>query len=626
MTSEKTNPQITVLSLFAGCGGLDIGFREAGFSVVASVELIDVFCKSLKANSDFYGKNHQVICADIRDFSPKQCGIQNVDFVIGGPPCQSFSAAGRRAGGVYGINDIRGTLFWHYCRILTEVNAKGFLFENVRGILSANGGAAWKTIVNAFAETGYKLNHAVLDAAEFGVPQHRERLILIGTKGAEQIRFPLPTHGPMSANKQKYIGAGDAINDLSDPLEKYVPYGGKYESCLLEIPPGSNYLFLTEKMGHPRPRFAWRSRFSDFLYVADPNVPTKTIVASPGKWAGPFHWNKRKFTINELKRLFSYPDNYSLAGTNIEKTKQIGNSVAPHLARILADSVKKQFFGYDTGVQLAPLDFEFHHDVRKGDKARRTRSNVRSNKEFREQDQRDLFENLNIKWPTLKLVAEYYYDAPRSRLLDHGSKRSGHLFKIHAKLDGGVWRCKILGDKSKSLSAKLAVNFIRPIAKSFERIEVEAANFDCNFVAVLWDMVDECVRASSSYDNIQKLYGHFTEPYPQFKASITASDEAMGMGAIKAAVNICNEGFVSKYHPLSILENWLPDLVDANHRAQFLRFCGFDLRNHLTNRTIPENCFRICYPFTTPINSKTFVRWVDDGMHKTADLDSSRDN
>ena len=152
-------------------------------------------------------------------------------------------------------------------------------------------------------------------------------------------------------------------------------------------------------MGHKKPLFAWRPRFSDFLYVADPAKPTKTIVASPGKWAGPFHWNKRKFTLKELKRLFSYPDSYELFGSDAEKIKQLGNSVPPVLAKILACSVLQQLFGVDKLIKLAPDGFKFHHDSRKGEKAKDTKTKVLSNKIFNGYVQPDFFEIFCKKWP-----------------------------------------------------------------------------------------------------------------------------------------------------------------------------------------------------------------------------------
>ena len=166
---------IRTLSLFSGAGGLDIGFHDAGFEIVEQVEIEDKFVASLRANSGHgkYFPESKVESIDIREFYPP--ADMKVDFIIGGPPCQSFSAAGRRAAGVQGTSDQRGTLFEEYVPLLKQLKPKGFLFENVYGITGANDGKAWQSICKAFAGAGYTISPRVLDAADYGVPQHRER-------------------------------------------------------------------------------------------------------------------------------------------------------------------------------------------------------------------------------------------------------------------------------------------------------------------------------------------------------------------------------------------------------------------------------------------------------------------
>ena len=141
---DNNIPKIRTLSLFSGAGGLDIGFHDVGFDIIESVEIEEKFCQTLKLNSG-KGKrfnNSKVNCIDIREYTGKHLG--NIDFIIGGPPCQTFSAAGRRANGVLGTTDARGVLFREYVRLLQELSPVGFLFENVYGIIGAQGGEAWK--------------------------------------------------------------------------------------------------------------------------------------------------------------------------------------------------------------------------------------------------------------------------------------------------------------------------------------------------------------------------------------------------------------------------------------------------------------------------------------------------
>lgn len=189
--------EIRVLSLFSGGGGLDIGFHDAGFTIVECNELVKKFATTLSLNSTPKGRLHgsKIVCMDINEYNPD---VENIDFIIGGPPCQTFSAAGARAAGVNGIDDDRGNLFKQYVRILDKLKPKGFLFENVYRIVGAQGGKPWKLIQEAFQDVGYRLHWRILDAADFGVPQFRERLIIVGLQDGS-FYFPYPTHGPDSS-------------------------------------------------------------------------------------------------------------------------------------------------------------------------------------------------------------------------------------------------------------------------------------------------------------------------------------------------------------------------------------------------------------------------------------------
>jgi DNA (cytosine-5)-methyltransferase 1 len=182
------------------------------------------------------------------------------------------------------LNDARGTLFHEFVRILQVVRPRGFLFENVYGITGANGGQAWAQIRDAFTEAGYRVFHRILDAADYGVPQHRERAIIVGVREGT-FAFPRPTHGPDSPNDRPYYTAGLAVSDAAFETDTPAMVNGRYGHLLSEVPPGLNYSFFTERMGHPRPVFAWRSKFSDFLYKADPSVPVRTIKAQGSQYA-----------------------------------------------------------------------------------------------------------------------------------------------------------------------------------------------------------------------------------------------------------------------------------------------------------------------------------------------------
>ena len=354
-TCQNSLMGIPTLSLFSGAGGLDIGFRQAGFNIKVAVEIEEKFTATLKSNAGS-GSAHggtKILTTDIRYYEPSH--DDDFEFVIGGPPCQTFSAAGRRAGGVIGTSDDTGALFKEYVRLLSTINPKGFLFENVYGITGAGKGKAWKEIQAAFEGIGYNISSRVLDSADYGVPQHRDRLFILGLKKGSY-EFPTPVLGPDAPGEPAFYSAMEAIGGLPPPSpEDLLSVGGRYGHLLDDIPPGLNYSFYTEKLGHPHPVFSWRSKFSDFLYKADPDVPVRTIKARGGLYTGPFHWDNRPFTIAELKRLQTFPDDYVLAGGRQAIIEQIGNSVPPQMARILALSIITQVFGITEPMSLPTL-------------------------------------------------------------------------------------------------------------------------------------------------------------------------------------------------------------------------------------------------------------------------------
>ena len=332
------------LSLFSGAGGLDIGFHRAGFDIIGCVEIEKQYCETLKTNRDngkYFNPEAKIYCEDIRSFKPEEFVNKKIECVIGGPPCQPFSAAGRRSGGVPGMQDDRGMLFESYCHVLEILRPRVFIFENVYGLKGANNGEAWDEISKSFSALGYSIKAEILDAADYGVPQHRERLILIGTLDTDFV-FPEPTNGPDSRSGRPLVSIWDAINDIQNESKNVSEdIGGLYGHLLPLVPEGLNYSFFTKEMGYPEPYFAWRSKFHDFLYKADRNLPCRTLKAQPGKFTGPFHWNNRHFTIHELMRIQSFPDDYIITGTNTQIIAQIGNSVPPRLAEVLAVSVRE---------------------------------------------------------------------------------------------------------------------------------------------------------------------------------------------------------------------------------------------------------------------------------------------
>jgi len=602
--------KIKTLSLFSGGGGLDIGFHQAGFDIVACLEIDKPSCQTLEINRGKYlGQNAQIFNNDITTTPPESLGLDGIEFIIGGPPCQSFSAAGRRAGGVHGINDTRGSLFWYYCQYLKYFMPKGFLFENVKGILQANKADDWKIIVESFSSVGYQLNYMVLDAADYGVPQYRERLVMVGTRKdiAKDFRFPLPTHGPDSKNCIPYVTAGEAFKDIDDPNEIVPPYSGKYGHLLPDIPAGLNYSFYTEKMGHPFPQFAWRSKFSGFLYKLSPNQVSKTIVAHQGKYDGPFHWKNRKLNIKELKRLQSFPDDYQLIESKVESVKQIGNSVAPLMASALARAVAKQIFeAKEYSIELMPKGFECSHGARKALKAKKTRRKTIKN--TTSPDQLSLLKNEKAYTQRLKI---------NDRLVFENDK----VFARKAELNNGEWKIELTTPHQTNLRHHIVLDFSNPVGCEFKKIDVVILCEDVLDLRFLWDAIHDAVQQSSSYESLQPLYGHFTEPYPKFimhyesfAENKCSHKDIFMLGIFKKFPQFED---LSKTQSFDTLPACSGDIIQY---LRELRECNFDIRIHETNRAIKKDHYKICYPFSLPSNSKRYVTWKEVGQHNTGDV------
>ena len=201
--------QYTIMDLFAGVGGLSYGFSVLPqFHIVAANEIE----KDISVAYTLNHPNVEMLNCDIKDLTDevleKVLRGKKVDIVVGGPPCQSYSTLGKRQ------NDERANLFMQYKRILKILQPKAFIFENVTGMLSMNKGNLFKQIQAEFEELGYDLKHKVLDAVDYGVPQHRERVILVGIKGENNFIYPSPTHGE---GLKPYVTLKEAIGDLPTP-------------------------------------------------------------------------------------------------------------------------------------------------------------------------------------------------------------------------------------------------------------------------------------------------------------------------------------------------------------------------------------------------------------------------
>ena len=350
----RTSGAGVAISLFSGAGGLDLGVEFAGYEVRAAVEHDRDAAATSEKN--FPGLAGRVIQADILDVPTRDilrtAGLRNgtrPDLLVGGPPCTPFSKSGfwlewKRAG-----LDPDASLLQAYTRVLREAQPRRFLLENVYALTYQNTASrgAYRRLLREIDEAGYDCQAQVLHAADYGVPQARPRLFVIGVpKGERVLEFPPPTNGgawerrTTGCSDRPHVTAGQALDGLVCDPEPEEVVRGQYAHLLPGIPPGENYLHYTAERGHPRPVFRWRSRYWSFLLKLDSTRPSPTIQAQPGPNVGPFHWDNRRLRVPEIKRLFTFPDSFTFAGSRASIQKQIGNSVPPLLAQCVTEAIR----------------------------------------------------------------------------------------------------------------------------------------------------------------------------------------------------------------------------------------------------------------------------------------------
>jgi len=357
------------ISLFAGAGGLDLGCEIAGFSTRAAVELNDLAQETLRANRSLYFPclHEDAIFADIVSLDLQDmldaAGLApgEADLVHGGPPCTPFSKSGywlryKREG-----RDPKASLLDHYVEALEIVQPKAFMMENVYALGYRNQNRpVLERFVAGVEAAGYSFEKKVLVAADFGVPQLRQRLICVGFRRdvldlpAAAYGFPWPavTHSGPHETRTSYdrtlprhpttSEAFAGLDERSNPAEQEEVVSGTFEEELRGVPPGDNYLFWTAHRGHPEPRFEWRKRYWTFLLKLHPDRPAPTIQGQPGPWVGPFHWDNRRLRVAELKRLMTFPDDFEVCGSRRDQQLQLGNAVPPQLGEIMAGQIARE--------------------------------------------------------------------------------------------------------------------------------------------------------------------------------------------------------------------------------------------------------------------------------------------
>ena len=324
---------LTYIDLFSGAGGLSLGFEQAGFRQLLSVEMESDYCQTYRTNFP----HHQLLQKDLTALTEQDLlnylNGQSVDLVIGGPPCQGFSMAGK-IGRTF-ADDPRNHLFKEFVRIVKTVQPHFFVMENVARLYTHNSGKTRTEIIRAFQNIGYLVECKVLNAADFGVPQVRSRVIFIGRRDKGKISFPEPCqishqtvgsaigHFPKLASGESnpHVANNEAMNHSAQMLEKmaFVKNGGNRN----DIPEP-----LRPKTGDVRKYIRY-----------DSNKPAICITGDMRKV---FHYEQnRALTVRELAALQSFPDDFIFCGSKIAQQQQVGNAVPPLLAKAIAESILK---------------------------------------------------------------------------------------------------------------------------------------------------------------------------------------------------------------------------------------------------------------------------------------------
>lgn len=379
---------LRAIDLFSGAGGLTQGFRDAGYDVTFALD-------KNRDSTDTYRRNHpdtRVETASITDFTPAEIlemAGGHVDVVVGGPSCQGFSTAGRSNGWVR-ADDERNQLWEHMLAVVAHLRPRAFLMENVPGLVYWKSGEFGERILKGFRDLGYTVDHGILLAADYGVPQRRRRLFMVGLLGETPYRFPDPTHlggwrrdhltsveeerkrrglrrhvscweaigdlprlGPGPGGQSVKLGVGEAspyarslargAHTVSD--HEVVPLSTAHLELVGHVPQGGTWRDVPPHLLPDRFRGMRRTDSTNLLGRLDPDLPSYTITTqftniTVGCNIHPF--DSRSLSIREGARLQSFPDTYEFEGSFASRARQIGNAVPPLLAQALAAEIAAQ--------------------------------------------------------------------------------------------------------------------------------------------------------------------------------------------------------------------------------------------------------------------------------------------
>lgn len=363
---SKNTKTLKALSLFSGAGGMDIGVIQAGFEILASIEIDPYACETLRANISRERRRTKVYEEDIRKIDPAslmgELGLSEgeLDLLFGGPPCQSFSQIGKR----HSLKDERGLLLFEVVRFAEVFKPRSIMIEQVKGLLNAKDedgkvGGVFDYLVNRLENLGYVPKWKVINAAEYGVPQLRQRVFIVATLKPNGFHFPNPTHGAPHKNTplfslQPYVTVGDVIKDLGSPCRQngfipedshldITPDGDRFR--INGVPEGS-HLSAQTHLPKEQIRNLTKKDTTKFKRLARQD-PSNTLRCGEIF----FHPEENRYlTPREYMRIHGYPDDYILRGPirgrsgrvrHLDQHRQIANSVPPPIARILAEEILK---------------------------------------------------------------------------------------------------------------------------------------------------------------------------------------------------------------------------------------------------------------------------------------------
>lgn len=345
----------SVIDLFSGVGGLSLGFRMAGYDVLLANEIDSSIAEA-------YSKNHpetKMINADITSLdidSAFEGYVDKVDVVIGGPPCQGFSQKGQRKS----INDPRNFLFRYFFEVVKYVRPRFFVIENVPNILTAENGYFKQEIADIFQNIGYDISSAVLNAADYGVPQNRHRAFIVGNRIGVEFVFPVPKNYKVTIweaiSDLNYLNSGEGMLEepyRNEPQSEYQQLLRRNSLCLYNHQATSHSALSLKKLEFIPPEGGKSSLPKDMLTKSiysgtwcrmrtdaqSVTITTRFDTPSSGQFTHPFL--NRSITVREAARLQSFPDDFVFYGNKGSQMKQVGNAVPPLLANAVAERIKE---------------------------------------------------------------------------------------------------------------------------------------------------------------------------------------------------------------------------------------------------------------------------------------------